>query len=308
MLLVRPAAFGWNRDTAASNAFQARAAGPTAGVHERALAEFDEARRRIADAGARTVVVEDTPLPAKPDAVFPNNWLSFHGDGTVVLYPLLAASRRPERRPELIREVERQCAFRLARLVDLSGLEARGECLEGTGSLVLDRPAGRGYAALSPRTTERALTAFEQQTGIAVTRFESRDGGGQPVYHTNVLMSLGSQFAVVCLDAVVPGAHRETLRTGLEATGRQIVEISQAQMASFAGNMLELSGPLGPFAVLSGAALRSLDTAQRRALERFARLLPVELPTIEHYGGGSIRCMLAEIFTGAGTPARVGGA
>ncbi len=306
VLMVRPAAFGWNPDTAASNAFQARAAAPGARVHARALAEFDAAQRLLADAGAQTIVVEDTPLPVKPDAIFPNNWASFHGDGTVVLYPLLAASRRPERRPELIREVERQSAFRLTRLVDLSGLEAAGEFLEGTGSLVLDRRAGWAYAAMSPRTTQGALAAFARQTGIGVTRFASRDAAGLPVYHTNVLMSLGSQFAVVCLDAVVPGAQREALRTGLEATGRQIVELSQAQMASFAGNMLELSGTHGPFAVLSGAALRSLHGAQRRALERCVRLWPVELETIERYGGGSIRCMLTEIFVGDDGPARGG--
>jgi len=306
VLMVRPAAFGWNPDTVASNAFQARAAAPGRAVHERALAEFDEACRRITDAGARAIVVEDTPLPAKPDAIFPNNWASFHGDGTVVLYPLLAASRRSERRPEIIHEVERQSAFRLTRLVDLSGLEASGEFLEGTGSLVLDRPAGWAYAAVSPRTTERALAAFVQQTGIGVTRFATQGAGGLPVYHTNVLMSLGSQFAVVCLDAVVAGAQREALRTGLEATGRQIVEISQAQMTSFAGNMLELSGTHGPFAALSGAALRSLDRTQRRALEGFVRLLPIGLETIERCGGGSIRCMLTEIYIGRGGPARGG--
>lgn len=294
VLMVRPASFAFNPQTAPSNAFQRPPALP-APLLQAAQREFDAAAAALQGAGLRVSVAADTPQPPKPDAIFPNNWISFHADGTIVLYPMLAENRRLERRDELIADLVSRGGFQVGRTVDLTAHEARGQYLEGTGSLVLDRVSHLAYACLSPRTDLDALGDFAQQLDYEPLTFEATDTGGQPIYHTNVMMSVGSRFAIVCTDAVRAPAQRAALIARLTATGHEVIVISHEQMRSFAGNILELAAPGGPVIALSTTAWQALEPDQRDALERHGRIIGVDIPTIERVGGGSIRCMLAEV-------------
>jgi hypothetical protein len=299
VLMVRPARFGFNPQTAATNAFQSDApAQPGSGrqgdAQELAEREFDRLAMSLSRAGIAVLVAEDTPSPAKPDAIFPNNWVSFHRDGTVVLYPMLAPNRRLERREEVVRQVTRQGGYRAARTVDLSHREAQGQFLEGTGSMVLDRANRLAYAALSPRTHLDVLGEFAQQLGYELVTFEALDAAAQPIYHTNVLMAIGAEFAVLCAETL-PAEQRSAVTERLRGTGHEVVPISRSQMQHFAGNLLELSTAAGRVIALSAAAWRSFEPAQRRILERHGRIVAVDIPVIERLGGGGVRCMLAEI-------------
>lgn len=297
VLMIRPSCFGRNAETAASNAFQQACSAAPDTVRANAIAEFDGAVEALREAGVRVFVADDVAEPAKPDAVFPNNWASFHENGDVIVYPLAAASRRPERRPAIVDWLGREGGFRVRRVVDLSWLEANGEYLEGTGSLVLDRLANVGYAALSSRTCPAALREFTRQTGIEVVSFATNDGCDRPVYHTNVILSIGTRFAVVCADAVADKAERDGLLRRLAATGRRIIEIDLSQMRRFAGNVLELeTAGRGSVIAMSAAARDAFSASQFDVLEQFARPVVFPLDTIEQVGGGSARCMLAEIF------------
>jgi hypothetical protein len=309
VLLVRPAAFGFNAETAASNALQrspalAGATGATgnASAVARARAEFDGLRRALESEGVGVVVAEDTPQPAKPDAVFPNNWVTFHVDGTVTLYPMLAPNRRLERRREIVAAAAAASGFAIRRWVDLSGAEADGRYLEGTGSLVLDHVGRVAYACLSPRTDATLVELWCTEFGYAPVMFEATDAAGRPYYHTNVMLSIGTDFAVVATESIAP-RDRERVLGELAASGREIVAIDRAAVAGFAGNVLELGSwdeALGDTRVLA------LSASARAALgeARFARLaarvdatLVIPIPCIETLGGGSVRCMIAEIFT-----------
>jgi len=297
VLMVRPASFGFNLQTAASNAFQQNpseaAETETQGL---ALDEFDAVAKALQRAGVDVLVAPDTVLPVKPDAVFPNNWVSFHFDGTVTLYPMLALNRRWERREEVLEQVVREGGFRVLRTFDLTHREAEGKFLEGTGSLVLDRPHRVAYASLSPRTDLDVLGEFAQLLDYDLVTFEARDSATQPVYHTNVVMAIGTRFAVVCGEAIVEPTHRDAVFNQLRAAGHDIVDISRRQMLDFAGNVLELAPAAGGHVIaLSTTAWRSLESAQRRVLESHAEVIPVSIPTIERVGGGGVRCMLAEI-------------
>jgi hypothetical protein len=293
VLMIRPANFGFNPQTAASNAFQQRPEGVA--VQSLALREFDRLAESLERSGVTVMVAHDTEEPVKPDAIFPNNWVSFHADGTVVLYPMLAANRRIERREDVIGEVLAAGGFRTARTVDLSHREVLGQYLEGTGSLVLDRVHHIAYANISARTDLDALGDFAQQLDYDLVTFESADAAGRSVYHTNVMMAIGTGFAVVCGESITDRASREAVYATLESGGREIVEIGFAQMHAFAGNLLELA-PAGSKAIaLSRTAWESLDPAQRRTLEKHGRIVTAEIPVIERYGGGGVRCMLAEI-------------
>jgi hypothetical protein len=316
-LMVRPASFGFNPQTAATNGFLVHAlragfngveatpsekngAGKSheaapADIQDRALREFDALAELLGRKGVRVVVADDTAEPVKPDAIFPNNWVSFHRDGTVVLYPMLAANRRAERREEVVRRVIDGGAFRASRTVDLSHREDEGKYLEGTGSLVLDRMQRIAYASLSPRTDLDVLGEFSQQLDYELVTFEALDGAGKAVYHTNVMMALGAQFAVVCGPAIAELNRRDAVYSRLRATGREIIEISSVQMHEFAGNLLELAPSGSNVIALSATAWRGLDAAQRRALERYGEVVAADIPVIERFGGGSVRCMLAEI-------------
>jgi hypothetical protein len=294
--MVRPASFGFNPQTAPSNAFQQPpASSDAAQAQGLVLAEFDALAQALQRAGVEVLIAPDTPQPVKPDALFPNNWVSFHFDGTVTLYPMLAPNRRWERREEVLDRVVREGGFRIVRTVDLTHREAEGKFLEGTGSLVLDRAHRVAYASLSPRTDLDVLGEFAQLLDYELVTFEAIDGGGQPVYHTNVVMAIGSRFAVVCGESIAHPRHRDAVFDKLRAAGHDIVDISRPQMQQFAGNMLELAAAGGPVLALSTTAWNSLEPAQRRTLESHAGVMPAAIPTIERIGGGGVRCMLAEL-------------
>jgi hypothetical protein len=296
VLMVRPANFGFNSQTAASNAFQ-QAPAPNGGGETLRLAqsEFDGVAQALQRAGVEVLMAHDTPQPVKPDAIFPNNWVSFHADGTVVLYPMLAPNRRWERREDILEQVVRDGRYRVARTVDLTHREAEGKFLEGTGSLVLDRAHRVAYASLSPRSDLDVLGEFSQLLDYDLVTFEGRDAGARPVYHTNVLMAIGARFAVACGEAIAEPRHRDAVFSRLRAAGHDIIDISLRQMQDFAANVLQLSPAGGPVIALSTTAWRSFDPRQRQILESHASLLPVSVPTIERVGGGGVRCMLAEL-------------
>jgi hypothetical protein len=301
VLMVRPAAFGFNADTAQTNRLQRAHPVPAGAAARRALAEFDALAHALEGEGVRVCVTEDLALPAKPDAVFPNNWVSFHEDGTVVLYPLLAANRRLERREEIIEAVASRLGFRVRRRVDLTAHESAGRYLEGTGSLVIDHVNRLAYACLSPRTDAAVAQEWGAALGFEIVPFAAADAQGAAYYHTNVMLSLGSAFAVVCLEALAT-PDRERVLGKLLAGGREVIAIDRRAVTGFAANLLELASwdeALGDTRVLvmSAAARSVLQAAD------FARLagcvdsvLAVPVPTIEALGGGSVRCMLAEVF------------
>lgn len=293
VLLVRPAAFGFNAEAAESNVFAHASADPQFAA--RALSEFEMLADRLAGAGVEVAVLDDTPSPAKPDALFPNNWLSFHCDGTMVLYPMATAPRRLERRATEVGELLEGRGFEVRRIVELSGYEDEGEYLEGTGSLVLDRPNRRAYANLSARTSAEVIAGFDRELGYSTLIFEAFDPGGRPIYHTNVLLSLGTHFAALCLEAIA-GKDRDRVVEAIEGSGRSIVEMTFAQLRRFGCNLIELRSATGqPVIALSHKALSSFRPEQVRALEGFGDLVAVDIPTIEAVGGGSVRCMIAEI-------------
>ena len=251
--------------------------------------------------GIRVCVADDTPEPPKPDAVFPNNWISFHADGTVVLYPLQAESRRRERRPEIVSRVTEQLGFRARRTLDLTPREAAGKFLEGTGSLVLDHVARVAYACLSPRTSAEVLEEWCRDMRYEPVPFSAFDRAGVPLYHTNVLMSIGSRLAVVGTEAIAP-ENRMTVLDRLAASGREIIEIGHDAIERFAANALELASwdeALGDCSVwvMSATARSAFDAgAFARLAGATDSVLIVEIPTIEQLGGGGVRCMLAEVF------------
>ncbi len=294
VLMIRPARFGANPETAASNRFQQ--GGATQDAPVMALREFDGLVMRLSDAGIAVHVADDSPLPVKPDACFPNNWVSFHDDGSVVLYPLMALSRRAERREEPI-ALLRSVGFRITRTIDLTHWEGRGEYLEGTGSLVLDRCHRIAYTCWSPRTTPGALRDFASRLGYRVVSFDARGPGGQAIYHTNVMMAIGDGFALLCPEAIPDAAERAVVLRTLAQSGHEPMHISVAQMNGFAGNLLALrTGDGRPLIAMSTAARDCLTPQQRRTLERHGEIVAAPIPTIEKYGGGSVRCMIAEVF------------
>lgn len=295
VLMIRPANFGANPETAGSNAFQ-KSALQGAEVQTRARAEFDALVEILSKAGIWVEVFEDRAEPVTPDAVFPNNWVSFHADGSAWLYPLLAANRRWERRADILEALGRERGYRLGLVRDLSFAELDGRYLEGTGSLVLDRPNRVAYACLSPRTDARLAQEWAKAAGYGAVSFHARDTRGRPIYHTNVMLCVGSQFALGCFDCITEPAERGRVQKRLADTGHEVVAISPYQMEAFAGNMLELKGRYGEtLLVMSSRAERALQPKQRQVLEKYARLVSSPIDTIEDCSGGSVRCMLAEI-------------
>jgi hypothetical protein len=294
--MIRPASFGYNAETATTNAFQRRpAADEITAVHARALEEFDSAVEALRSSRVEVLVFNDTERPRTPDAVFPNNWISFHSSGHILLYPMLTASRRAEVRSDIVERVAKQFGFRT--VVDLREQAHRGSALEGTGSLVLDRIGSVAYASRSERTDEREVLEAVRRLGYELVLFSARDPNGQALYHTNVVMTVGDRFAVVCLQSIADVAERTAVTTRLESTGHEIVDISPAQMMQFAGNMLQLRNTRGEsLLAMSATARASLSPAQKKSLEGYSAPVTIPLPTIERYGGGSIRCMIAEVF------------
>ncbi|WP_461095699.1 citrulline utilization hydrolase CtlX [Spirosoma luteolum] len=296
ILMIRPVRFGFNEQTAESNAFQdIKLAAQTKDVaQEDARREFDDMVRQLEAAGLDIIVYDDTTEPYTPDSIFPNNWVSFHASGTVVLYPMQAENRRLERRQDIIDDLSAR--FHVSRIVDLTHFEQEGKFLEGTGSMVLDRMSRIAYACLSPRTDADVLAEFGRQTGYRTIPFRAVDANGKPVYHTNVVMCIADTFAVVCLAAIVDPDERLMIRQELETANKRVIDISLEQMASFAGNMLQVKTTKGQkLLVMSTRAFESLTPKQIDLLDDYATLKHFDLSMIEGNGGGSARCMMAEV-------------
>jgi hypothetical protein len=302
--MVRPKHFGYNVQTAGTNRFQQPGTQDHRVVSEiaqRALREFDAFAAALAAEGVGVCVVPDSDVPPKPDAVFPNNWVSFHADGTVVLYPMYAENRRAERRQEVVDAVVRETGFKVRRVFDLTSQEKEGRFLEGTGSLVLDHRSRVAYASRSPRTDEGLAREWAREMSYELELFTATDEAGTPIYHTNVLMHVGTRVAVVALEAIA-AADRDRIGERLAATGHEVVAIDHAEMRAFAGNMLEVGSwdeYLGDFNILvmSETARHALATPKyKRLYSSVDAVLAVPLDVIERHGGGSVRCMLAEIF------------
>lgn len=296
VLTIRPAAFAANPLTAASNSFQSAEPGAARQLVSRAgFEEFQALTERLTAADVDVIVVGDTPQPEKPDAVFPNNWFSTHADGTVVLYPLMAPNRRLERRLDVLSTLAAERGLAISRVIDLSAGEAQGRYLEGTGSLVLDRVNHIAYVCTSPRTDRDAVSEFSARLDYDIVAFRALDHQGTAIYHTNVMLSIGSEFAVVAAECIVD-ADRERVLASLQATRTSLIEVSRAQMERFACNILEVRTRSGASVVLMS------DTAEGALGFRLSpppgvdAIVSVAIPTIERFGGGSLRCMLAEIF------------
>lgn len=293
ILMVRPSNFGFNSQTSANNAFQKE--GFADNSNEKATAEFDNFTAMLKEAGVEVFVINDTPEPHTPDSVFPNNWFSTHEGGTLALYPMFAPNRRLERKEGVINFLKTN--FKFKRVVDLTYFEEKKVFLEGTGSMILDRDSCIAFACRSQRTDEEVLEQFCDELEYDYLIFDACDSAGKPIYHTNVMMCIGTAFAVVCLDAVNDIDQREDLIGLIEESDKEIIEISLEQMEEFAGNMLEVRGKEGePLLVMSARAKRVLTDEQIAALEKHCKIIAPELETIENNGGGSARCMMAEIF------------
>lgn len=294
--MVRPANFGFNEETASNNAFQTRDDQTEQHlIRQQACNEFDRFVEALRDAGVRVLVMEDTPIPIKPDAVFPNNWVTFHEDGTVVTYPMYARLRRLERREDILEEIAD--SFEVKRRIHLEGSETDEIYLEGTGSMILDRPNRLVYACLSPRTDELLLDRFCAELGFNKRVFQAVDGEGQDIYHTNVMMALGETLVVICLDTIQDVSEKQLLLDTFQLTGKEVVEISLDQMMKFAGNMLQVRNRQGnSILVMSTQAYESLRPVQIKQIEKHCQILHSDIRTIERLGGGSARCMMAEVF------------
>ncbi|MBK8700294.1 MAG: amidinotransferase [Saprospiraceae bacterium] len=296
ILMIRPKHFGFNEETAKNNSFQQNDGSKSGqSIADEAVREFDQFAEKLTAHGIDVVVIEDTDEPVKPDAVFPNNWVSFHEDGMVLTYPMYSSNRRVERRPDIINALAAR--FKVKKDYTLEHYEEENIFLEGTGSLILDRINKIAYANLSPRTDLRLFDKWCVLTGYQKVHFLARDRNGNDIYHTNVMMALGDQFCVICLECITESPEKDRLLDILTATGKEVIDISLAQVESFAGNMLQVENLSGKkYLVMSATAYKSLTEVQIHKIKNYTDILTAEIPVIEKYGGGSVRCMMAEIF------------
>lgn len=295
LLMVRPVCFSFNRQTAPNNHFQQL---PEAGedVQKLALEEFDAMVGLLESRGVPLLVIQDTIEPETPDSIFPNNWFSSHADGSLVLFPMFAPNRRAERKKAVVNRILE--ATGACRVIDLTYWEKKGKFLESTGSMVLDRSSRTAYACLSPRTSPEVLEDFCRKMDYTPIPFHAVDREGKPVYHTNVMMALGHSFAVLCQEAFSSEAELQAVSESLCAHGKTLVDISLEQMEHYAGNMLEVCGGRGErLLLMSQSAYDTLREDQLAVLSREDTLVPIPIPHIESVGGGSVRCMLAELFS-----------
>jgi hypothetical protein len=300
ILMIRPVAFRMNEQTAVNNYYQKVLDGLLpATVNAKAQQEFDDFVAKLVAAGIDVTVVNDTLDPDTPDSIFPNNWISFHENGDVALYPMFAENRRQERREDVLDLLEDK-GFVIHNIVDYTSAEEDGFFLEGTGSILLDRTNSKAYCALSPRADEELFIEFCEDFDYAPVLFEAFqtvDGERKLIYHTNVMMCLGETFAVICADCIDDKKERKMVLDNLKENNKEVVLITEDQMNSFAGNMLEVQGAAGKrFLIMSAAAHQALTEKQVAQLEKHAIILSSSLDTIEACGGGSARCMMAEIF------------
>jgi hypothetical protein len=290
--MIRPVNFSYNTETAVNNAFQVKSEQDD--VQNMALKEFDLFVNILRQNSVDVTVADDTAEPPTPDSIFPNNWVSFHSDGTVLLYPMYAVNRRAERKQHVLDKIGEK--FEITKKIDLSKYESQDVFLEGTGSMVLDRENKIAYACLSPRTNERVLADFCRQMEYAAVLFHAVDGNGRAIYHTNVMMCVADKYIVICLDSIPDKTEKDKVIETIRKTGKEIIGISLDQMNHFAGNMLQIENAKHEkLLVMSTQAYESLTTDQKERLGSFNRIIHSSLTTIETNGGGSARCMMAEV-------------
>ncbi len=292
LLMIEPVNFGFNTETAVNNSFQKKIDGD---IQQKALQEFTDFVKILRSNKIDVTVIKDSFHPVTPDSLFPNNWISFHEDGRTFLYPMFAANRRVERKPAVLDTIKAK--FIVSAVVDLTTSEVSDHFLEGTGSMVLDRDNKITYACISPRTDENTLNKFCSMAGYSPITFSAVDAGGINIYHTNVMMCMANDYAVICLASICNEQERENVILSLQKTNKEIVDISLQQLNSFAGNMLQVKNVNGELLlVMSSQAFESLTPAQVNALQEYNRIIHSSLKTIETAGGGSARCMMAEVF------------
>lgn len=299
LLMVRPVAFRMNEQTAVNNYFQEGLQLSNEEINKKAQAEFDAFVAKLRAVGVKVIVVEDDKKLDTPDSIFPNNWVSFHEDGTAAIYPIFAENRRRERRPEVFEKIEEE-GYIIENVIDYTDAEEDNVFLESTGSLIMDRVNEKVYCALSPRAHEELLIEFCEDfefTPVIFTAYQDVGGKRMPIYHTNVMMCIAENFAVICLDSIDDKKERKNVVQHLKADGKEIIEITEAQLHHYAGNMLQVQGSDDKkYLVMSDSALKSLHPTQIKAINKHCEILSSDLETIETCGGGSARCMLAEVF------------
>ncbi|MCM4160410.1 amidinotransferase [Antarcticibacterium flavum] len=299
VLMVRPVGFRMNEETAVNNFFQEDIQLKNEEINLQAQKEFDDFVNKLQKAGVNVVVVEDKKELDTPDSIFPNNWVSFHEDGTAVIYPMFAVNRRRERRMEFFEALE-QKGYKIEEVLDYTGAEEEEVYLEGTGSMILDRVNQKAYCSLSPRANEDLFIEFCEDmefTPVIFTAYQDVDGERKPIYHTNVMMCVAENFAVICLDSIDDPKERKNVVRHLKEDKKEVIKISEAQVHNFAGNMLQVKGAGDKkFLVMSSTAYNSLEPSQIERIEKHCEILSAEIDTIETCGGGSTRCMLAEVF------------
>lgn len=297
ILMIEPVAFGFNAETAVNNYFQVNRV--SSDTQSKALKEFMDFVDKLRGCDINVITIQDTLLPHTPDSIFPNNWVSFHDDGTVILYPMFAVNRRHERRSDILEQLS-QNGFNISTIQDFTKFEAENKFLEGTGSMILDRDNKIAYGAISLRLDEDVFKMWCTQFGyqpIIFHAFQSVNGQRLPIYHTNVMMCVANDFAIVGLDTIDNKDERELIVESLSKCHKEIIEISEEQVHSFAGNMLEVQNNQGKrFLVMSKCAYDSLTSTQIHRIQKYAEILYADLHTIEQNGGGSARCMMAEVF------------
>lgn len=293
ILMIKPVAFDFNAETAVNNAFQQE--GSNENAQQKAEAEFDGFVQKLTAAGVDVTVVQDTPQPHTPDSIFPNNWISFHQDGSIVLYPMYAVNRRAERKQHVLDTIAAK--FEVKKQIDFTSKEKEDLFLEGTGSMVLDRDNKIAYACISPRTDKTVFEEWCSKMNYKPCSFYSVDEKGGEIYHTNVMMCVADQYVVICLDSIRDATERDNVFDTITDSGKTIIEISYKQMNQFAGNMLQVENKTGQrYLVMSSQAYNALTSRQIQELESFNPIIHSDLTTIETNGGGSARCMMAEVF------------
>lgn len=299
VLMIEPVSFGYNYQTAKNNFFQQNDSVSVESIQEKAKEEFRNMVEKLRKFGINVLVVKDTEQPHTPDSIFPNNWISFHSDGKVVLYPMYAENRRVERREDILDSIEKE-GFIINEIIDYSRAEEEDIFLEGTGSMVLDRTNEIAYAAISERTNEELFIEFCEDLEFSPVVFHStqeKNDKRYPVYHTNVMMSVAEDFAIICKESIQDVKERKLVIDFLQTTKKEVIIISEEQMNHFLGNTLQLENDKKErFLVMSNTAYQSLNAGQINAINKYSQILVFDIPTIEKYGGGGVRCMLAEIF------------
>lgn len=298
ILMIRPVAFRMNEQTAVNNYFQAEIDLKNEEINRKAQQEFDEFVTKLRKVGVNVITVDDIKEHDTPDSIFPNNWISFHQNGNIALYPMFAQNRRRERREDILEIIENE-GFLIENVYDYTSAEEEGVFLEGTGSMILDRENEIAYCALSPRADEELFVEFCEDfefTPVIFKAYQTVNGKRALIYHTNVMMALGETFAIVCLDCIDDKKERKNVIDHLKNTGKELITITEEQMHQFAGNMLQVQGKEKTYLVMSQAAYNSLTSSQVANIERHCAILQTNLHTIETCGGGSARCMMAEVF------------